>query len=209
MKRLLVLLFAGLALASLASASSVYYLECTVSGGGFPAQFSGGNGTATSNCPAAPALPAGYVYTAVILWDTADYQFGLTTANDVQMVETPNSGTWTELGWVSPSITCAVTGGGSSVSGPCTYTGPYPPSTVYEESTLTGAALQAFALGGFSVTDISTVISGSVATSAIGNFVEYDYAPATTLPEPATPAMVGAAFLALAALARKSRERRG
>jgi len=202
MKRLLVLLFAGLVLASLASASSLY-LECTLAGGGVPAQFSGGNGTAIANCPAAPSLPVGYVYTAVILWDTGDYQFGLTTSNEVQMVETPNSGTWTSSSWISSTVTCDVVGGGSSSTGPCTYTGPYPPSTVYQTSTLTGAALQAFALGGFSVTDVSTVITGSVATSAIGNFVEYDYAPVSTVPEPANGAIAGAALLAFAVLARK------
>jgi len=200
----LVLLFAGLVLASLASASSLY-LECTLAGGGFPAQFSGGNGTAIANCPAAPSLPVGYVYTAVILWDTGDYQFGLTISNEVQMVETPSSGTWTSSNWISSSISCDVVGGGSSSSGPCTYTGPYPPSTVYQSSTLTGPALQAFAMGGFSVTDISTVMAGSVATSAIGNFVEYDYAPVSTVPEPANGAIAGAALLAFATLARRRR----
>lgn len=204
MKRFFVLLFAGLVLASLANASSLY-LECTLTGGGFPAQFSSGNGTAISNCPAAPSLPVGFVYTAVILWDTGDYQFGLTTSNNVQMVETPNGGTWTSSGWVSSTATCNVVGGGSSTSGPCTYIGPYPPSTAYETSTLTGAALQAFAMGGFSVTDVSTVITGSVATSAIGNFVEYDYAPASTVPEPANGAMAGAVLLAFATLTRKRR----
>jgi hypothetical protein len=205
MKRFLVVLFAGLVLASLASASSLYYYECTVTGGGFPAEFTGGNGTATSNCPAAPVLPLGDVYTAVILWDTADYQFGLTPTNEVQMAETPNSGTWAASGWVSPTVTCDVAGTGSSNVGPCTPTGTYAPSTSFESLTLTGAALQTFAMGGFSVTDVSTVMTGTVAMSAIGNFVEYDYAPASTVPEPATPAAVGGAFLALAALARKRR----
>jgi len=96
-------------------------------------------------------------------------------------------------------------GTGSSTVGPCTPTGGYAPSSAFETLMLSGSALQAFALGGFSVSDVSTVISGTVAMSAIGNFVEYDYAPASTVPEPTTPAMVGGAFLALAALARKLR----
>lgn len=209
-QRVAVLLAGVLALAGLASASSVYYFDCTLSSGTSLAQFSGGAGEATATCPGAPSLPTGFIYTEVILWDmgyyhAGDYTYGQPTTTQVQIVEAPNSGTWTLSGWVSSTVTCDLLSTSTSGSGPCAYSTTDPPiSTTYETLTLTGAALQAFAMGGFTVNDTATVISGPVALSSLGTVVEYVYQdPPTGVPEPVTPAMVGGAFLALAALARK------
>jgi hypothetical protein len=195
MKRVLVLIVMGMFLAGLASASSIFE-NCTV-GVNDPYVFSGGAGSTTFTCPGATGLPVGAVVTEVILWEAGDYQYGTTGSNEIQIVDTISSGTWTNVDWASSTHTCDVSGGGSSNTTPCTYTAVYPPSDVYSYDT-NAADISTFAASGFTVGSVSTIVAGGAAGSTSGLYVEYDYAP-----EPTTMAMVGGLLIGLGTLVRK------
>ena len=202
MKRVLVVLFAGLMMAGLASATSVFY-QCDIgslTSGIWVAQFNGGTGTATSYCPGF-TVPQGDIVTGVSVWFTGDFQYGLTPSNTVQLVDTPNTGTWSESGWYSATVTCDITGAGNSTTNPCTYNVSTPPSSVSE--VYNGDPTQF--INGFTVNDISSVVSGQVTTSSTAVEVEYDFVPLASVPEPATMAMVGGLLIGLGTWARRRR----
>jgi hypothetical protein len=164
--------------------------------------FSSGTGTGTDTCG-----PSGLVATdtinAITIFFLSDYQFGLSPSNSVSIGFTPSN----TLGatWSTPATTCTVTGAGSSTADTCNFFAGNVNAPGTSSSTDTNAAsLHALAASTFTVGLTSAVNSGSVATSAAGVVVEYDFTVASTgSPEPTTLALVGSALIGLGIIRRK------
>lgn len=165
---------------------------------GFGNAFGGGVGTATASCGAF-SLPGGATLNSVEIWDEADFQFGQTGSNSVTIVFTPASSPDT---WTASSVSCTVTGAGSSTANTCGfYSGNQTAPGTTEE--IANGPLSGL-LGGFTVGEASSVNSGVVSTSSAGVIAEFDYTAAVgSAPEPGSMILLGSGLVAAGLLGRK------
>ena len=186
-----------LTLAIATAALSLSASAATVSGNclPFPIQFANGAGNGTVSCQGFDGTTG--TVTGVTLNLYADYTFGGSGSNDVQLVFTMN----TPLGvtWTVGSQAIDVTGTGVSANKATN------PGVPFADSA-TGGITNANFASAFNVAVASHIVGGSVGTSSGGVQITYTYAPTVVTgatPEPGSISLLGAGLIGLGFAGRK------